>query len=184
MDEINYKGYTIKIEQDDNPINPREDDNFGTLVCFHKRYVLGDKTDLKSDDFSSWTEMETHICQELKAVVILPVYMYDHSGITINTTGFSCPWDSGQIGFIYATKKDILDNWGGKILTPALKEKAMNLLKGEVETYDQYLRGDIYGYIVEKDGEGMDSSWGFYGEEEAIREAKSMVDYLDKKVKV
>jgi hypothetical protein len=126
--------------------------------------------------FSSWAEMETFICKELKAAVILPVYMYDHSGITINTTGFSCPWDSGQIGFIYATKKNILDNWGGKILTPKLREKAMNLLKGEVETYDQYLRGDIYGYVVEKDGKQVDSSWGFYDEDEAMMEAKGVVD--------
>jgi len=176
MENINYKGYTIKIKQDDNPISPREDDNFGTLVCFHKRYCLGDKTDLKFNMFSSWAEMETFICKELKAAVILPVYMYDHSGITINTTGFSCPWDSGQIGFIYATKKNILDNWGGKILTPKLREKAMNLLKGEVETYDQYLRGDIYGYVVEKDGKQVDSSWGFYDEDEAMMEAKGVVD--------
>ena len=24
---------------------------------------------------------------------ILPLYLYDHSGITMNTSGFSCPWD-------------------------------------------------------------------------------------------
>ena len=34
--------------------------------------------------------------------VILSLYLYDHSGITMNTTGFSCPWDSGQVGWIYA----------------------------------------------------------------------------------
>jgi hypothetical protein len=184
METINYKGYTIEIKPDENPNNPLEDDNFGTIVCFHKRYKLGDKTNIKSDDFSSWNELETHICQELKAAVILPVYMYDHSGITINTTGFSCPWDSGQIGFIYATKKDILDNWGGKVLTPKLREKAETLLRGEVETYDQYLRGDICGFIITKDGEDIDSCWGFYGEDEAMKRAKGIVDYQDKKVKV
>lgn len=36
--------------------------------------------------------------------VILPLYLYDHSGITISTVPFSCPWDSGQVGWIYAPK--------------------------------------------------------------------------------
>ena len=36
--------------------------------------------------------------------VILPLYLYDHSGITISTGPFSCPWDSGQVGWIYAPK--------------------------------------------------------------------------------
>ena len=36
--------------------------------------------------------------------VILPLYLYDHSGITISTRPFSCPWDSGQVGWIYASK--------------------------------------------------------------------------------
>lgn len=36
--------------------------------------------------------------------VILPLYLYDHSGITISTEPFSCPWDSWQVGWIYAPK--------------------------------------------------------------------------------
>ena len=36
--------------------------------------------------------------------VILPLYLYDHSGITISTGPFSCPWDSGQVGWIKAPK--------------------------------------------------------------------------------
>ena len=30
--------YTLFVVHDDEPINPREEwDNFGTMVCFHKR---------------------------------------------------------------------------------------------------------------------------------------------------
>ena len=44
--------------------------------------------------------------------VILPLYLYDHSGITMNTTGFSCPWDSGQVGWIYADADCIKKEYG------------------------------------------------------------------------
>lgn len=39
-----------------------------------------------------------------KKFIILPLYLYDHGGITISTRPFSCPWDSGQVGYIYASK--------------------------------------------------------------------------------
>ena len=41
-------------------------------------------------------------------------FIYDHSGITMNTTGFSCPWDSGQVGWIYCSKKRFLSETGYK----------------------------------------------------------------------
>ena len=45
-----YKGYTIAIDYDSDPSNPREWDNFGTMVCFHRRYALGDSFKLDIDD--------------------------------------------------------------------------------------------------------------------------------------
>ena len=44
------------------------------------------------------------LVEQMDGMVILPLYLYDHSGITMNTCGFSCPWDSGQVGWIYADK--------------------------------------------------------------------------------
>jgi hypothetical protein len=45
--------YTLKIVIDEDPPNPREDrDNLGRMVCWHKRYSLGDKHDYKEpEDF-------------------------------------------------------------------------------------------------------------------------------------
>lgn len=186
LETIEYKDHTINIYSDTDPESPREWDNLGTMLCFHKRYSLGDKTELKSDDFSSWDEVENYIVKELKAVVVLPLYLYDHSGLTIKIGSFygllpqgHAHFDSGQVGFIYATKKDIKDNWGIKRITKKKKDHTEKILRGEVETYDQYLRGDVYGYMIE--GElSQDSCWGFYGMEEAINEAKSIVDYCVK----
>jgi hypothetical protein len=175
--EETYKGYTIKIEQDEYPESPREWDNLGTMICFHNRYDLGDKHDLNSKDFNSWNELEAYLRKENNIAIILPLYLYDHSGITMNTTGFSCPWDSGQVGFIYITKEKLRYEYSCKKITKKWIEKVTGYLNNEVKTYDQYLMGDVYGYTVEdEDGEQIDSCVGFYGTEEAENEAKSIVD--------
>ena len=44
--------YTLLVREDTGAASPREDDNFGTMVCFHSRYSLGDEHSHKSpDDF-------------------------------------------------------------------------------------------------------------------------------------
>ena len=44
--------YVLVIQQDDSPSNPREDDNFGKMICFHRRYNLGDHHNyIDKDDF-------------------------------------------------------------------------------------------------------------------------------------
>lgn len=72
---------------------------------------------------------------------ILPVYMYDHSGITISTRPFSCPWDSGQVGFIYVTK-ETCENIGENF------NAAERILKSEIEILDQYFTGDVWHYCI------------------------------------
>ena len=102
------KKYNIKIERDENSWNPREDDNFTTMVCFHKRYDLGDKHNIKHDDYSSWEEMEEGIKADEEVMIMKPLYMYDHSGITISTSPFGCAWDSGRLGLVYITKASLM----------------------------------------------------------------------------
>jgi hypothetical protein len=171
--EEKYHGFTIKIAHDPNPLNPRRDcDPFGKMICFHGRYDLGDEHSM------SMEELEEIVAR--KDVVSLPLYLYDHSGITMNTTGFHCPWDSGQVGHIYADADMIRENWGVKRVTPALREKARKLLKAGVESYDDYITGNAYGYIIEDaEGDHKDSCWGFLGDDgrdEAFKEAKSIVE--------
>lgn len=180
-----YKGYEIKIEQDEDSQNPRtEFDNLGKMICFHGRYSLGDKNDYNHKDYPGWDKLEAAIIEGEKAVISLPIYMYDHGGLTINTTGFSCPWDSGQIGFIVAPAAAVREEYKVKrIITKAVIEKVKKVLLGEVETYDQYLRGDVYGYTVkDPNGEIVDSCWGFFGnwddkEYGPLTEARGTVDH-------
>ena len=100
--------FELVVEHDNDPMNPRTDwDNITTIVCFHKRYDIGDKTDYKSSDFDSWDELKTQIESDNKVLLIKPLYMYDHSGITISTSPFSCRFDSGHVGWIFISEKQL-----------------------------------------------------------------------------
>lgn len=155
---------TLKIIRDDSPSSPRDWDNMGTMIAFHNRYSLGDSGHgYRSQDYNSWDEMERAILKDNPGGVILPLYLYDHSGITMNTTGFDCRWDSGQVGFIVASAARIRESYGVKRISAKVRQRVMNSLRGEVELYDQYITGDVYGYVLTHDDGEEDSCWGFFG---------------------
>jgi hypothetical protein len=177
--KIERNGVILKIYYDESCPDPREWDNLGTMVCWHRRYNLGDKHNYRDpDDF--WTSLAEEITgdpdrvermsleQREKIVrenaVVLPLYLYDHGGLTMNTTGFSCPWDSGQVGWIYVTKKKIREEYGVKRVTKKLCDHVLSVLKNEVKEYAQWLEGDVYGFVVEDNkGNELYSSFGFFG---------------------
>jgi hypothetical protein len=172
METYTHAGLTIRIEQDDDRHDsPRDWDNLGTMVCRHSRYQLGDKgADLpdKGERF-----------------LALPLFLYDHSSLsmsTIDTWPYNCPWDAGQVGVIYVTHEQLRREYGVKRITKTIREKALRVLRAEVEVYDQYLRGEVYGYIIEdEDGQTLDSCWGFYGWDEVKQQAEESAEYFVKK---
>lgn len=176
--------YTLKIEQDSDPQNPRSldytDCNLGAMICYHRRYILGDEHSYDKDDYNNWDELRKQLIKDFRNDIILPLYLYNHSGITMSTSPFSCRWDSGQVGFIILDRAQLLKTHGTKRITKELKEKLFTYLKGEVETYDQYLTGDVYGYVIEdEDGEEVESCWGYYGEGYAEEEGESVLKYYN-----
>jgi hypothetical protein len=203
----------LKIYQDECYESPREWDNLGTMVCFHRRYDLGDKDHgyVKSD-YSSWDGLFNAISK--KAAIVLPLYLYDHGGPRIKVgsfngllPGYHAEFDTMRVGFIFITKAKIRHEmvrvlsedrtlpWNKRVekikhVTKEDLERAEKYLRGEVEVYDQYLSGDVYGFRCvtldtdkvkiymkpydignEEDipeGDLMelgkeDSCWGFYG---------------------
>lgn len=99
-----------------------------------------------------------------KHVIMLPLFLYDHSGITMSTAAFSCIWDSGQVGWIYITRERIVAEYGWKVLTKKRIEKIQEYLRNEVGVYDDYLTGAVYGYqVFDDEGEQEDSCYGFFG---------------------
>lgn len=188
---------TAVILRDTDPENPRDSyyqENLGNMVCWHKRYNLGDKhtfddpIDFAQDlalkntswselllyikdghtkdlrlvpegegyqlqsrsvfdnniwvdmagfqfpaDFSDsaaiskriWDEAQGEITDVLKEmytpelialckdkVAILPLYLYDHSGLAMSTNDFGDHWDSGCVGFIYMDKDTAMKEIG------------------------------------------------------------------------
>jgi len=168
-----YKGHEIEIDYDIDPMNPRtECDNLGTMVCFHGRYDLGDKD--HGFSLEEAREIETDI-----NYISLPLYLYDHSGITMNTTGFSCPWDSGQVGVIFVSKETVRKEYGVKRISKKLRENVLRYLRCEVEEYDQYLRGEIYCFSIEdENGDVVDSCCGLHDLDYCIEYAKNSVNFI------
>lgn len=135
-----------------------------------KRMIMSALDDLDDDTlYSLLTENE---------VAMLPLYLYDHSGITMNTTSFPDAWDTSNVGCICMTKMQYKEAGYDEAAWPA---KAYEILKADVETYDQFLTGEVYGYqTFEMDDdhgwiEGNDSCWGFFGSDII---ANGITDYV------
>lgn len=246
---------TAVIMNDTSPFDPRVDyDNLGTMVCWHRRYSLGDKheyqepihfashlaskhlsekdvfTAIKNGELSNfrlipgekegdpyslerddslfsnkheWEKTDCKVspdlqriedgnsfylqvdvfdfctsqellkmCEKYGDVAILPLHLYDHSGISMSTGSFvgrapHAEWDSGQVGYIYMDKETAMkelcvreEDW---------KSHAEKTLQSEVETYDNFLTGEVYGYKLYEGLEEIDSCWGFNPGKEDIK---------------
>lgn len=185
-----YQGHIIKIYHDPDTESPREWCNLGNLICWHRRYRLGDSHQFDSPeaflrDLAGVSDQSDLSMNQLREhaernVVILPVFLYDHSGLAMNTIGFHCPWDSGQVGYVHVTLEAVRKEFGVKRVTKALREKAEDILRGEIVSYEAYLGGRVYGYVIEWNGEEVDACWGFVGDYETgcLPEARQAVPVL------
>jgi hypothetical protein len=150
------------------------DDTFDEWVDYQENTVWNDLVDHghSVDSANKFIDKRIEARAEdiiLANCVMLPVFMYEHSGVALNTGGFGCPWDSGQVGYIYLENCDIRTEFNGD------REAAERALEMEVAFYGEYVNGDCYGYVVEDDnGEVVDSCCGFIGADpytNGIREA-------------
>jgi len=187
---VNGCAYKISILFDEYvDESPREWSNVGILACHHNRYKLGDEESKLGYNFrsqlsveGSWDEMEEWINLHYDPVIIKSVYMYDHGSISLSTKPFSCPWDSGQVGFIYATPELVKAAYGVEVITPETIVKCNEALEHEIKNYNRYLQGDVYGYQIEHDSSVIESCWGFYcSVEEVMEEAEAMLVSVTRK---
>lgn len=184
-------GLTVELHYDDSGVSfsPRDADNVGIMFCQHRNYILGDAM-YKDEEYelaeAAWAacrdrgyglpvfERWLRVC--LGASVVLPLYLYEHSGITMRTGSFRDidpgGWDSGMVGVIFDTAKT-------RELTGAPLESIERQLESEVKYYAAYLEGSVYGYVVKRKQtcdlghvheEELDSCWGFLVAEEADME--------------
>jgi len=174
----------LQIVEDSNPDSPRNWDNVGTMVCWHRKYSLGDQHHyhdpeefLRSivgedvvgehEDEDGYVSIETLLELAQETHCILPLYLYDHSGITISTGKFLDTWDTSMVGWIYVSKDKALENYANTT-EENWRSVAEQHLKGEVQVYDHYITGAVLGYQIYRieDNEAtdfVDSCYGFYG---------------------
>jgi len=154
----------IEIHADEDPEDPRKSfDNVGVMACSHKRYTLGDKQISTQEEYDEIIK---------KCVVYRNLYLLDHSGLRMQTYSFNDPWDSGEVGVIYVTREAIKKAFGDK--GKPRHKRLIDIIENEVKTFNDYLSGNVYGYIVKKVSacgqctqvteEILDSCFGYYGD--------------------
>ena len=182
-----HKNFKIKVSQDEDVENPRHEGNVAVIACFNKRERYGDQEHgFDASDYGSWDEMKDAIVKQEDVAAILPVYMYDHSGVTIRTIPFECKWDSGQIGFAWITRSQAKTVFNRKNMSKKLLADLNKIIVNEVQTYDDFLTGSVYVVEIENpDGEVVDACGGYFGYDTiktedayAIKEAKDSIDHL------
>lgn len=183
----------IKLYQDTDCESPREWSNMGTMVLAHGRYDLPREGDLAGRIDEAFERGGLRLALRYLAVVhdavVLPVYGYDHGGLSLSVGSaypFTDPWDSGVAGVIYSKRITAVE-WFGE---ETQDETFSRILTEEVSTYNQYLEGDIYGYVVEElcqehsvgqttcdFGEWVEreSCWGYYGQDDALSQARHSI---------
>lgn len=214
-DTYTHAGLTVVIgmEEDAEFADPRDNDNISTMVCWHPDYALGDEqltteegrgavkrdhhgsastlfqTERGRTDFRDMRVVERYLRFARGAVAILPLYLLDHSGISMsagsNTVGrgdTACGgsdawgnprgWDTTMVGFVYTTAERIEELCGGpregdEFYCPSdwkgtPREWIVEQLRNDVREYDAWLRGSVYWYDVkDADGKTVESCGGY-----------------------
>jgi hypothetical protein len=131
------------------------DNDFGTFCAWHRRYNLGK---LNGDEAREYIESAPEDAMKI------PVYIYQHSGIALSTSPFSCPWDSGQVGWWFFTSEEISQIYGED--NEENRKKALEGVSSHLEYMNDVGNGNIWGYeILDFDGDVADSCWGFVGDD-------------------
>lgn len=199
IEEFKVKNFKVELNYDPFMDSPRNFDTLGTIVYIHSGYILGD---INLNDYMGETgedmflnhideisnntiipnrkEIDEFTEEEKEQVwkwidenlVILTVYGYEHGNIMLNTKGFNCRFDSGQVGYIYVTKEDIKSEYGISKLTDEYIEKAKNVLNREIKEFSEYIQGNVYSYTVyDQNNEIYDIADMFYDLDECRDEA-------------
>jgi len=148
------------------------DCHVGTMWTRHPRYRLGDadQHDATWGDVDRFADtilahlagdavtaaIVKHVTRTHGATVVLPLYLFDHSGITVSA-GAPLPsarerdpfgvdpggWDTSYVGVIFDTN-------ASREMTGVHVADVEAALRGEVAEYAAYLEGDVWAYEVEE----------------------------------
>jgi hypothetical protein len=162
-DKFTHKGVEVVIRYDEYADSPEEGGDTALFLIaahrdFHVRFP--DKGEPTPENVKEWKEKGYHV---------FPIEAYIHSGVrlALSNEGNFCDrrWDvSNPVGFLFVEKKV----W-------RLRKTAEKAARQYVETWNQYLSGDVY--IVTAGGESCGGQYGIEYAQECGREMVEAIYY-------
>lgn len=146
---------TIRLIKDDDPEAEEDDYILQTWCSWRTAFNHGpahweDAYQIKKDyafDYIVDLLTDAHCVKLLRPhMEILPLSVYEHTGLTMYVGDPTGDFDSGYAGFIYVTKEEAFDNFGAT--EENWREIADERMEDSVETYADFLEGDVYEYVV------------------------------------
>lgn len=172
-----YKNHIIEIIPDYDAESPeRWDDGAVFLVGFHRDFTV-EHEGMDQETVSNALRLKLHgkisavdedykeSARELnKKYHIFPLAAYIHSGVRLSLGRDQFrgrlpqghyEFDTCTLGAVFVEKSEVRN-----------RSKAEKNAAGLVDTWNDYLAGNVYGYRVRHEGEDDDieSVWGFYGD--------------------
>jgi len=203
-EEFELRGWTVKIERDEYPENPRDwDGSFLWLGFPHRRYTFGDVQvdyleelhipcgscdggklptgDCALCDGDGWyhprslAEACEQLAAERDALHWEYVWMTEH-GTCHYSVGRHAPdrWDSGCAGIMLVTR-EMAEAWGCNPDNDP--DEWGRQMQAEIDQYDAYANGDAWRYcIFDRDGDEYDGwSNDIFDRDACIAEARASV---------
>ena len=154
-ESFTHAGLKVRIVYDEDCSSPRQNDNLVTMVCWHDRVNLGDvQRNRHSEDCSAKAIVRELRAKGEKVLAMRPLYLYQHSGMTIRCAPFGDRWDSGQVGWAYVTRTSAeamrsvgtrYDHVDGKTVAVGTWDKAAleDAIRGEVSKLQRVPHGPV-----------------------------------------
>lgn len=153
----------LSIEHDDSPVSPRIWSNLGYFITVDRNYHSPDRDDTIEYIVKSTSEVadnaEDHMKRikaefkeqlDEKVLAIYPINKYEHSGV-VYRLGEAHGWDYSNNGFYIVTDKT------AKELGTKAKDYE-KVIKQELEVYNKYTNGEVYGFILYGDNGEIEDS--------------------------
>lgn len=160
---IHEDGWKIEIHYDE------EGKDFEDLIpddihvqTWHRRRIIGERID-RPNSVEEYNDLIASIKAEHPGALIMPLFAYEHGGITFSLQEYSDLFDSGQVGIVWASGEEIED-----------KDAA---LAAFVEEMSACFEGAVYGWtVVDPEGEIKDSCWQYVGRSPEKEDSPLMLD--------
>lgn len=155
-------GRFFKLFYDEYSESPRSYDNIATILTWERNYNSPDENDDTFEEFAEkhgvdvsqeWNLDSVMDAMREEGYYVVPVYALHHSVSHYSTHDFHDPWDSGVVGIAFCKKqKGLPDN----------DEYLRMIIDQEIEVYDAWVNGEIYGIdLLGQDEAVLDTSTGY-----------------------